>query len=360
MTINSITEKYGIDLQIGFTDICSFRCIMCLQTSHSGLYGSKDIKTPFLHKDNQGFMSYNTLENIFIGLENFKKIRLIKLQWLGESLLHPNFIEFTKRIINEKISKNIMATSTFFNIDIVKINQLLKAVKNSSSEFYLLISLDSFKASTYKVIKGIDVLKTVLNNIDNLIFSRKKMGVENFHIILQMIVMEENHLEAKEFLLKSKEILENPLIIYDQEAVPMLSHDKVFFKRLGAVKQKKYERLHIDTLKSIGILPNKISSDKRIITTSTINSNKGRRPCPAPFLTPTINWDGSVTVCCMDAELELKIGNINESTLYELWSNNYIKSLRQAHINSNYEMFPRCARCENIDLLPINTRDYRL
>ena len=39
-----------------------------------------------------------------------------------------------------------------------------------------------------------------------------------------------------------------------------------------------------------------------------------RKPCSGPFKYKFIASNGDVTVCCLDTEKELTIGNINESS----------------------------------------------
>ena len=42
-------------------------------------------------------------------------------------------------------------------------------------------------------------------------------------------------------------------------------------------------------------------------------------PCPKLLYNPAINFDGSVTICCVDYKNQGVIGNINSTPLKELW-----------------------------------------
>ncbi len=74
-----------------------------------------------------------------------------------------------------------------------------------------------------------------------------------------------------------------------------------------------------------------------------------RRPCSGPFKYKFIAYNGDVTVCCLDTEKELVIGNINENSLDEIWDNEKAHKIRLAHITGNLEEYPVCARCPNLD-----------
>ncbi len=69
-----------------------------------------------------------------------------------------------------------------------------------------------------------------------------------------------------------------------------------------------------------------------------------RLPCGSIFKSPVIRVDGSVTVCNYDLSLELKLGNIKENNIFELWESEKIKKLREKHI-LNQELPEKCRKC---------------
>ncbi|MDD2716491.1 MAG: SPASM domain-containing protein [Candidatus Wallbacteria bacterium] len=344
--------KPSPDLQLCFTDYCNFHCVMCLQSSHAGMYGSSSIRTPPLHAGRKGFISEELIlrlisDPILSGI-NF---RLLKAQWLGEALLHPDFFRLLSLLT--PFFPEILISTNLSLLNSKKLGEFF-ALLEKSSHFTLLISLDSFNRETYKKIKGIDQLELVLSNLKELKKIRDLKKNCNLNLVLQMIVMEENQAEIRDFLVRASDFLHKPSIIYDQEAVTQTWKDKIFYKRLGAADQAKYELMHRNALIDSGLLPAEITAWDRIITTSAAPESGGkRRPCPAPFLTPTINWDGQVTVCCMDPELELKIGNLENQSLSEIWGGTAVNQLRSAHLSGSLSLYPRCLRCQNLDLLPL-------
>ncbi len=73
------------------------------------------------------------------------------------------------------------------------------------------------------------------------------------------------------------------------------------------------------------------------------------KPCPALWKTPTVNWDGTVTVCCTDIFFRLAIGNVKEKPLKELWKNEKITELRIKHIKQETGDLPVCNECSGME-----------
>ena len=73
------------------------------------------------------------------------------------------------------------------------------------------------------------------------------------------------------------------------------------------------------------------------------------KPCPGPWVTPSIGWDGKVTVCCKDITFKINMGNINDKKLKEIWHSEEMNELRIKHIkNELRDVFPCCV-CDGIE-----------
>ena len=66
--------------------------------------------------------------------------------------------------------------------------------------------------------------------------------------------------------------------------------------------------------------------------------------CTLPFREITVTWDGSVNICCMDFASELKLGNITERSLKEIWFGPEFMAVRAFLYNKNRGFTP-CSRC---------------
>lgn len=66
--------------------------------------------------------------------------------------------------------------------------------------------------------------------------------------------------------------------------------------------------------------------------------------CTLPFREITVNWDGSVNLCCMDFAHEYKTGNVTKKTLKDIWYGPEFTAARAALRTKNRRFTP-CARC---------------
>ncbi|HZB25431.1 MAG TPA: radical SAM/SPASM domain-containing protein [Vicinamibacterales bacterium] len=57
-------------------------------------------------------------------------------------------------------------------------------------------------------------------------------------------------------------------------------------------------------------------------------------PCYRPWLTFTVLWDGRVSLCCADFDGRTILGNLNTSTIREVWNAEPYVQARRAHLES--------------------------
>ena len=57
-------------------------------------------------------------------------------------------------------------------------------------------------------------------------------------------------------------------------------------------------------------------------------------PCYRPWLTFTVLWDGRVSLCCADFDGHTILGDMNTSSIREIWNNDLYRSVRREHLES--------------------------
>jgi MoaA/NifB/PqqE/SkfB family radical SAM enzyme len=57
-------------------------------------------------------------------------------------------------------------------------------------------------------------------------------------------------------------------------------------------------------------------------------------PCYRPWLTFTVLWDGRVSLCCADFDGHTILGDMNTSSIKEIWNNDLYRSVRREHLES--------------------------
>ncbi len=69
------------------------------------------------------------------------------------------------------------------------------------------------------------------------------------------------------------------------------------------------------------------------------------RRCPGVFATPTVSWDGKVTLCPWDVELDNKVGQVTDDRLSRIWTQDArVQDLRR---DVRGKGVPGCERCRD-------------
>jgi MoaA/NifB/PqqE/SkfB family radical SAM enzyme len=56
-------------------------------------------------------------------------------------------------------------------------------------------------------------------------------------------------------------------------------------------------------------------------------------PCYRPWLTFTVLWDGRVSLCCADFDGRTILGDLNASTIRDVWNNEAYRTARRQHLD---------------------------
>ena len=67
-------------------------------------------------------------------------------------------------------------------------------------------------------------------------------------------------------------------------------------------------------------------------------------PCPEVYDKLTVQWDGSVRVCCNDHSGETDLGNVMTSSLDTIWTHPVITHYRERLADKEYSG-PLCSTC---------------
>lgn len=70
-----------------------------------------------------------------------------------------------------------------------------------------------------------------------------------------------------------------------------------------------------------------------------------RKMCVRPFRMFNINWKGDALLCCNDYDGDLELGNVNDSTLLELWNSDAMNRYRLS-LNRRNRNVKLCAQCD--------------
>jgi len=289
------------------TNICNLRCPLCPS-------GNGTLKRP------RGYMELNLFKKI---IDEIRERSFMVCLWnQGESFLNKDFIKMIKYASEAGL---FTLVSTNGNVELDP-QEIIDSGLDS-----MILSLDGATQETYNKYRINGKLDLVLNNVNKMIKARKKGGINKPFLRWQFLVLKHNEHEidaikklAREYEVDHLEL--KTVQIYSKEDINN-------FLPLNP-KYRRYKIKNDDFELKVGI----------------------KNRCRRIWTSPVINWDGEVSICCFDKDLEFPIGNVKNQQLEKIWKNNAINKIRQ-QILKNRKAIAICRNCGESVKLRIKSRD---
>ncbi len=265
--------------QLELSSKCNLACIMCPH--------------PILIQRAKEHLDFELFKTI-IDRDALPQTKVMGLHLLGESLLHPRFLEMVKYMIDRKVEPEVATNGT------VLTEKMAWGLCQSGLK-KIWLSFDGGTKETYEKIRvGANFEKTVFN-IKRFLEINKTYD-SPIKIIIQMVGQPEN-----------KDDLENFYNLWAGQ---------------GAIVKVKF----LDTWAGTMFLD------------EVPNPPGERTPCEEPFNRVAVLANGDVVPCCRDWSGSYVYGNLKEQSLQEIWDGHKAESLRQEHVTGNYISEP-CLSC---------------
>lgn len=275
-------------VNIEVTNICDLRCIMC-----------KQVERP------KGYITLELLKD-FLPEAKSLGVQQAGLFTVGEPILHPDIHD---------IIRLCKAQGLYTYMD-VNGNTL------TEKKAYLLVesSLDSLKFSiaaaeeaTYRRVHGGGSFAKVYENVVALRRIRDQQH-SSMRISASFIVMQENLAQVPLFKQKMEEVVDE--IHY--EVVNNVAH---------RIAQETFEQLAIHDF--------------------DIPSEHG--VCSSPWNRIALTWDGYISFCCIDYELDINLGKYQPGNLETLFTGETARTIRKTMLERRYDQLPRiCQGCQRL------------
>jgi len=278
-------SDFPLHLDIETTDLCNLKCPMCSRTIMD--QGDDNIiKSKMITKD----------EYIDIIDQAVKYgVKSIKLQYLGEPLMHKDII-FQVEYAKKQGIIDVMLNTNAVLLDEKMSRNLLNAGIDK-----LFISFDAVNPKLYEQQRVGTSMGKVIDNIYTFIKLRDELSPKTF--IRLSMVMYEDEIWKKQF-----------------EAMKIMWDGLVDALGYGIFNERdKYKRVEFEKVDGF--------------------------VCEQLFQRMFLKCNGNVTICCTDEYDTFDIGNWRTTSLYELWNSKKYKQIRDNHINNNYDKYETCRKC---------------
>lgn len=277
------------------TNYCNLDCLMC----------SRQIM-----KRGLGKMALGLFKRIAdqAAANGAKGIRFMRF---GEPLMNKDIFEMVSYAKQKGLLTHITTNGLLLNKE--KIQAILDSGLDS-----IIFSLQGATKKEYKLMRNNKEYGLLEENIKKLAEKRKEQGLNKPFIQVTTTVLDETDEEIKQFYEKWKATADKADHWYTSlERLEGIERAKPLFKR-QTVREKLEAR------------------EK--------NTGKNWR-CNEVMVKLSIAWNGIVTGCCADFDNYMKAGNLEETSLKEIWHNKKMDSFRKILGQGQREKIPFCSKC---------------
>ena len=270
--------------EIDTTNICQLKCPLC----HTGL-GT-------IHRD-KGVMHYDVFTKTVDQIKDHC-IWLTLYSW-GEPFLNRRIHEFMAYAHQNKI-----ATIISSNLNKPLTPEMAESIIKAGLDV-MIISLDGVTQDVYEIYRVGGHLDRVLDNMRLLVQKKKELGRSNPHLEWQFIVMRQNEHQIPEARALANE----------------LGMDSIVFKKVdfphGAEEPELAEQW----------LPRNHPEYLRAEPFHKPYQENGQR-CWRLWRSAVVNWDGGFAPCCYLTDKSEDFGDVNTSSVKEIWNNDEYHTAR--------------------------------
>lgn len=322
-------------LQIEPTNRCNLKCIMCP-------HGCNKISE---YKD----LSFPVLKKIINDIYEYKYLKGVHIQGLGEPLLYPdliNAIGFCKE-------KNL---ETYFNSNLTIISEEIAEKLVELQHDKIAVSIESVEPELYLWIRPGSKnhsLQRVLDNIKLLAETKRKNSSQYPVIAVHSILFKSMINQIPEMVRILRETGANMLCF--QHLITIGIPDDKVLPDGKPIKDECVQGLSTDEKKEILQLIRSLnSSDFAVIPPHDFDSfdevlppHEGILTCFDLWEKPTILANGDFMPCCYTLGYhQFFMGNIYDTDFKSIWFNNKYKDLRWQHVSG--KLNPVCANCSQL------------
>ncbi len=279
-------------ISIESSSFCNADCIMCPRE---------------LLSRKKGNMSMDLYRKIIDECaENARYIKLIQPFMFGESFINRQLVDmiaYTKSRL-PRVPVSVSTNGSLINPQ--KAQELIDCKLDKIN-----IDIDGATADTFEAVRvGLDY-EQVVENARYLMELKRSTGSRTPEITVTIINMEETQHEVDAFRELWTPIADNVVV-------------QSYTTWTGSV------------------------DDKNVGDQAAASATGGFTfPCKHPWEEFVIANDGRVSICCLDFDFKVEVGDVSRQTIREVWNGAPIQEIRQKMIENRYDELEICSQCNN-------------
>lgn len=285
-------------LTIEPTNVCNLRCPLCVTGN------GRMTRSP-------GRMTLELFKQLLDEIGDYVFYLLLYHQ--GEPYINRNFLAFV-----EYAKKKAIYCTTSTNGHYLDEENAARTVASGLDS--MIISIDGADQTSYETYRVAGNLRRVQEGVRNLVAEKIRQRSRTPYLFLQFLVMKHNEDQIPEM----------------ERMAADLGVDRLLKKNI-----------QVETSEEAAIwLPRKESHRRyRYDGKEFTVKRNGKGPCPRPWLTTLVNWDGGVVPCCFDKNGHYGFGKISAKTPYRtIWNNDTHIRFQKAMLNGR-DSIDICKNC---------------
>ena len=303
---NIVSEPTFIQLEP--TVRCNLDCITCSRPQVINEYKKMDMD----------------IDEIGKIITFFPKLKSIKLQGLGEPLLHPQIGDILKKLVNKNIKVWIISNGTLLNSDKYR-NLLVDYVSDVA------ISIDSVNEENFNYLRKGANLRKITDGI-KLLVAERNIKKSNLTIGINFVVSHKNYNEIEKLYDLIVDSGVDYLTINSVENWSIADENGFNDAAEFVAESRKYRQQISGSVKKLFL---KLMKKRIVFGHKKPNKRIGK--CFWPFKSLCINVEGFVTPCCLRMNKRHSFGNIFQvKSLNEIYNSKEYQCFRNAHIIKDF------------------------
>lgn len=301
-------------IHIDPVNLCNFRCTFCPTSDRELL---KQIGRP------KGMMDPELFRKIVDDLQFMenkydRRVSVLHLYKDGEPLLHKKLHEMIAYAKQAGVARNVQTTSNG--------------------------ALLSREVADRLIESGLDAIRISVIHVDDSRYSELTQTFGDYAKVLENV----------SYLYREKERRGGALRVFA----------KINDSGLSLEQREKFERdfgpncdmLQVDSM--MGWSLSEVKDFTLGVDVSTgmdgVSPIRDRQVCPEPFSRLAVNFDGQVSVCCVDWSFGTIVGDLRTQSLEEIWNGESLRAFRLAHLKGKKESIPACNNCQYVKGMPLS------
>ena len=316
------------------TNKCNFHCVFCPSDSQKRDIGSMDI---------------DLIKRLYQEAANKKIATEVNLHLMGEPTLHPRLIEILKYGASKNIKTDLVTNGSTLVAKVVP--QILDSLYGTITASHMTPTKETYHfrgkvgLSWERYISNLRLLvreylkrlaygKEIKNNI-----TIRVMATQN---TASNVSITENENEAR-LILKEW----NDYVSHVEQELRMKTYKRKNHNADDLLQKNNNASISYPLQNGLKLTFWRADTfaNTRVGEEFDLEIRNETSYCPHPFTDVGVLWNGDVTLCCLDHDGLLKIGNINESSIETLIHNDAAKKLR-ASMLGRYPLPSVCQTCQ--------------